>query len=328
MPGRATSGLHRLAVGLSAAIVGLIAAGALVKSREAGLAVPDWPLSYGSLNPPRWWQIENVRAEHGHRLLAGAVALATLGLALWAQRREPRRAVRGLAWAAVGAVLLQAALGGVTVLLFLPPLVSISHAALAELFLCVVVTLAVVTGPAWPATAADPGREVPFRVRGLAAALPLLVFVQILLGAAVRHLGAGLAIPDFPLVFGGLLPSHWSPAIALHFAHRVGAAVVLVLVVAIALELRRRGWAGSGLATPASALLVLTLTQICFGGAVVWSGRAVAPNTAHVAVGASLLAVSVVLALNAWQEALAVRLAGASRVPVEAPPRPAAALSG
>ena len=71
-------GLHRFAVVLAGLVVLLIAAGALVKSKEAGLSVPDWPLSYGSLNPPKWWTIENVRAEHGHRLIAGAVALLTV----------------------------------------------------------------------------------------------------------------------------------------------------------------------------------------------------------------------------------------------------------
>lgn len=320
-------GLHRLAVGLSAGVVLLIAAGALVKSREAGLAVPDWPLSYGSLNPPRWWQIENVRAEHGHRLLAGAVALATVGLALWAQRREPRRRVRGIAWAAVGAVVVQAVLGGVTVLLFLPPAVSIAHAALAELFLCLVVTLGVVTGSAWHATAAVSGRGVPSGVRAVAAAVPVVVFAQILLGAAVRHLGAGLAIPDFPLVFGGLLPPRWSAPIALHFAHRIGGLFVLLLASAVVVTLYRRGRPERGLALSASALLAFVLTQIFLGGAVVWSGRAVVPNTAHVAVGASVLALSVVLALNAWRDVLAPRLAREGSAAPAASPRPAPVLS-
>jgi cytochrome c oxidase assembly protein subunit 15 len=322
------SGLHRFSVGLVVGVVLLIAAGALVKSREAGLSVPDWPLSYGSLNPPRWWQIENVRTEHGHRLFAGAIALATVGLALWARRREPRRRVRAIVWAAVGAVALQAALGGVTVLLFLPPAVSISHAALAELFLCLVVTIAVVTGPGWLAPAEAPrALPTPSGVRALAAALPPLVFAQILLGAVVRHLGAGLAIPDFPLVFGGLLPPHWSLPIAVHFIHRVGAVVILGLVAFLMVRVARRARGERGLTGPTLALAALTALQILLGGAIVWSSRAVLPNTAHVVVGASILATSVVLALNAWRKFLAPRLAGAGREPVETAPRPAPALS-
>ncbi|MGH2688336.1 MAG: COX15/CtaA family protein, partial [Actinomycetota bacterium] len=286
-----TSGFHRFAVGLAVGVVALIAAGALVKSREAGLSVPDWPLSYGSLNPPRWWQIENVRTEHGHRLLAGAIALATVGLALGARIHESRRPVRGLAWAAVGAVALQAILGGVTVLLFLPAAVSISHAVLAELFLGLVVTIAVVTGPGWLAPS---GRPCPAGIRGLAAALPALVFAQILVGAVVRHLGAGLAIPDFPLVFGGLLPPRWSLPIAVHFAHRVGAGATVALVGLLAGRVLRQAPGRRDLSNPARALVALTMAQILLGGATIWSGRAVLPNTAHVAVGASLLALSVV----------------------------------
>ena len=142
-------GLHRFAVVLAGLIVLLIAAGALVKSKEAGLSVPDWPLSYGSLNPPKWWTIENVRAEHGHRLIAGTVALLTVILALWFRRREPRPWVRRIAYLAVAVVFAQALLGGITVLTFLPAPVSVSHAGLAQLFLCLVVTLAVVTSTAW-----------------------------------------------------------------------------------------------------------------------------------------------------------------------------------
>ena len=140
---------HRFAVFLSCGVVLLIAAGALVTSKQAGLSVPDWPLSYGGLNPPRWWGIENVRAEHGHRLIAGTVALLTTTLAVWLGRREERRWVRRVGYLAVGAVLAQAALGGITVLFFLPTAVSVSHAALAELFLCLIVTLAVTTSTAW-----------------------------------------------------------------------------------------------------------------------------------------------------------------------------------
>jgi cytochrome c oxidase assembly protein subunit 15 len=316
MRARGTVGLHRSAMALAFGIVLLVAAGGLVKSREAGLSVPDWPLSYGGLNPPGWWRIANVRAEHGHRLFAGAIAVATVALALLAQRREPRRAVRRLAWAAVAAVLLQAALGGMTVLLFLPPAVSIAHAALAELFLGLMVTVAVVTGPGWSGTSTAPPSGVPPRRLGpLAASLPAVVFLQILLGAGVRHLGAGLAIPDFPLVFGGVLPPRWSPPIALHFAHRLGALAVVALTIALALALRRHAPGEARLAAPARVLVALVGVQVLLGGAVVWSARAVVPNTAHVAVGASVLAASLVLGLEVWRDDLARRLAGAPRAP-------------
>jgi heme A synthase len=156
-------GIHSLAVLLAGYVVLLITAGGLVKSLEAGLSVPDWPLSYGMLNPPRWWEIETVRAEHGHRLIAGTVLLLTLWLMIWIVRREPRKWVKGVALTAFAAVLAQAVLGGITVLFFLPTAISVSHAALAQLFLCLLVVLAVATSRRWvsdrgatdPATRAD-----------------------------------------------------------------------------------------------------------------------------------------------------------------------------
>lgn len=291
--------LHRFAVALALGVIGLIAAGGLVKSLEAGLSVPDWPTSYGGINPPRWWEIRNVRAEHGHRLIAGTVALLTVGLAFWAQRREPRPWVRRLAWLAVVAVLAQALLGGLTVLFYLPTAISVSHAAVAELFLCLVVTLAVVTSPRWWAAASQaPAADA---LRRTATLTTVVVYVQILVGALVRHTGSGLAIPDFPLSFGHLVPPHWDYHIAIHFAHRLGALAVLVLVLLTAMRAFSSARGIAGILPATAAMVFLVLCQITLGATVVWSGRAVLPNTAHVAVGASLLAASLVLTLNCWR---------------------------
>ena len=295
-------GLHRFAVTLAGLVVLLIAAGALVKSKEAGLSVPDWPLSYGSLNPPRWWTIENVRAEHGHRLIAGTVALLTVILALLFRRQERRAWVRRIAYLAVAAVLVQALLGGITVLLFLPPAVSVSHAGLAQLFLGLVVTLATVTSTGWLRPRLAPRRlGARRRLARLAAALSGVVYVQILLGAVMRHTGAGLAIPDFPLVFGALVPPRFGPGVAIHYAHRLGALAVLLLVTALLWQVLRRFRDERALVAPAVALAILVAGQIGLGGAVVLTGRAVAPNTVHVAVGALILATSLATALCAWR---------------------------
>lgn len=282
-------------------VVGLITAGALVTSKGAGLSVPDWPLSYGTLNPPNWWRISTVRAEHGHRLFAGTVALLTLGLAIAATRVEPRRSVRRLAWLAVAAVLCQALLGGLTVLFFLPTAVSVAHAGLAEIFLCLVVSLAVVTSPSWNALAA-PGREAAPEAAGvskLAVATTGAVYVQILLGAVMRHSGAGLAIPDFPLVFGGLLPPHFDFPIAIHLAHRLWALVVAGLIFWTAGRTLRLYRGVRLLVWPAVLLDLLVLVQIGLGGAVILSRRSVPINTAHVATGATILALAMVLTLRA-----------------------------
>src|SRR5688500_14902935 len=113
--------------------------GGLVTSTGSGLAVPDWPLSYGQLMPP---MVGGVFYEHGHRMAATAVGLLTLVLALWTARREPRASVRRLAWTALAAVITQGLLGGLTVLFLLPAPISVTHACLAQVFLCVLVALA------------------------------------------------------------------------------------------------------------------------------------------------------------------------------------------
>jgi cytochrome c oxidase assembly protein subunit 15 len=278
-------------------VVLLITAGALVTSKQAGLSVPDWPLSFGGLNPPRWWQIENVRAEHGHRLIAGTVAVMTVLLSVWLHRRESRRWVRRLSLVAIAAVLSQALLGGITVLFYLPTPVSVSHAGLAQIFLCLVVTMAVVTSPNWP--------RQPWWRDGHAVAVArwttACIYGQILLGAVMRHTDSGLAIPDFPLAFGKLIPPHWDFGIAIHFAHRMGALVVLSMIAATWASARRSAWKYRGVRLPATALLLLVGAQVTMGALVVLTGKAVLPNTAHVGIGASLLATSLVLTLSSWR---------------------------
>ena len=296
--------LHRFAVFLVCCIIGLIAAGGLVKSLEAGLSVPDWPTSYGGINPPRWWEIENVRAEHGHRLIAGTVATLTVVLALWAWRSEPRPWVRRLAWGAVVAVLLQALLGGLTVLFFLPTPISVSHAALAQLYLCLVVTLAVVTSRGWieGRGARNPG-EGEGGLRRLAAATTALIFLQTLIGAVVRHTGSGLAIPDFPMMFGRWWPPEIDFSVGVHLAHRIGALAVVTSVAVLLVRVARRA-DRSRLAAPGVAMALLVVLQVSLGAAIIWTGRSVLPNTLHVPTGAALLASSLILSLRVHRAAV------------------------
>ncbi len=295
--GHTPTWLHRYATALACLVLLLISAGALVTSREAGLSVPDWPLSYGSLNPPRWWQIANVRAEHGHRLIAGTVALLTVGLAVSMARREPRVWLRRLSYGAVAAVLTQALLGGLTVLYFLPTPISVSHAGLAQIFFCLCVTMAVTTSSWWRRPPRLDRRARP--VFQAAAAATGLVYVQILLGAVMRHSGAGLAIPDFPLAFGRLIPPSFDFPIAIHFAHRIGAVVVTAAIAVCVYRVARSGIVVPVVRLPGYALGVLVVAQITLGATVVLTGKAVVPNTAHVATGAAILATCLILALAA-----------------------------
>lgn len=155
-------------------------------SRDAGLAVPDWPLSFGTLNPPRWLQIVNVRTEHGHRLIAGIVALLTIALAVTARLQRERKAVQRIAAAAAALVLFQALLGGLRVLSLSLDLAMV-HALTGQLFLCVIVGIATLTSPHWQSTLREPPRRGE---RGDVTALFSFVLVQLVLGIVIRHLGA------------------------------------------------------------------------------------------------------------------------------------------
>src|SRR5216684_9386364 len=124
-------GVHRFAVFVVIWTVLLLIAGALVTSNQAALSVPDWPLSYGSLTPP---MVGGIRYEHSHRLIASFVGLLTIVLAVWLWLREPRHWVRRLGLVALGAVIAQGVLGGLTVWFFLPVPISVAHASLAQLF--------------------------------------------------------------------------------------------------------------------------------------------------------------------------------------------------
>src|SRR5215510_9435229 len=177
--------LHRYAVFTAGATFCLIVAGALVTSNDAGLAVPDWPLSYGSLTPP--W-VGNIRYEHGHRVVAASVGLLTVILAMWLWRREPRRWARRLGFAALGAVIAQGLLGGITVLFFLPTAISVSHACLAQIFFCLTVVIAMVTSSHWTEVSASPRLRVSASVFTWTAAA---IFLQLTMGAALRHKGFG-----------------------------------------------------------------------------------------------------------------------------------------
>jgi cytochrome c oxidase assembly protein subunit 15 len=289
--------LHRYAKLVAACTVLLIAAGGMVTSTGSGLAVPDWPNTYGwfmfSFPFEKW--VGGIFYEHGHRLIASTVGFLTIILALWTWIAEPRRWVRWLGVAALGAVILQGLLGGITVLLLLPAPVSIGHAGLAQLFFCITVSLAIFTSPGWK-TITNP--VVDPMLQRVALTTTILVYCQILIGATMRHTAAGLAIPDFPLMFGRLLPPSWNAGIAIAFAHRVGALFVTLGILATAGHVWFHHRDRRELVRPARLLVLLVLTQITLGAYVVWSGLQPFINTAHVVNGALVLATSLVLTLR------------------------------
>jgi cytochrome c oxidase assembly protein subunit 15 len=290
---------------LVAACTGLlIFAGGMVTSTGSGLAVPDWPNTYGWFMfsfPIEYW-VGGIFYEHTHRLIASVVGLLILMLAFWLWRVEPRRWVRGLGFVALGAVIAQGLLGGITVLYYLPEPISIAHASLAQIVFCLAVTMALATSPGWRRAYAD-GAGGGLRRDGvlqrMALATTAVIFVQIVVGATMRHTGAGLAIPDFPLAFGHLIPPQWDARIAVHFAHRAGALVISALVVATAAHVFYHHRGQPALVRSASLLLVLLAVQVTLGALVVLSAKQVVVNSLHVVTGGSVLVTSLVLALRA-----------------------------
>jgi cytochrome c oxidase assembly protein subunit 15 len=308
--------LHRFSKFLVACTVLLILAGSLVTSHDAGLSVPDWPTSYGwnmFTFPPSMW-VANILYEHGHRLIASTVGFLTIIMAIWLWRAEPRRWLRWFGVATLGSVIAQGLLGGLTVLFFLPAVISTAHAGLAEIFFCMTVAIAIFTSPGWiagyaPGTEPRPGLsgEPGPTLRLLATATTVLIYTQIIVGATMRHTGAGLAIPDFPLMFGHLIPDHWSSAIAIHFTHRVGALLVSGAILTVFAHVRSRYRDHRELMRPAALMVGLVVVQVTLGAMTVLSRRDPWTNSFHVLCGALVLTTSLVVMLRAWRSSIADR---------------------
>jgi cytochrome c oxidase assembly protein subunit 15 len=258
--------------------------------------------------PPSMW-VANILYEHGHRLIASSVGFLTIVLAAWLWIAEPRRWMKWLGAAALGAVIAQGILGGITVLFYLPPAVSTAHAGLAEIFFCLTISIALFTSPAWIRGYRDAGGDAgrtglqldDRTLRLTATATTALIYAQILIGATMRHTGAGLAIPDFPLMFGHVVPDHWDARIAIHFAHRVGALIVTLGILATAGHVWYHHPRRRELMRPATLLAGLVLVQITLGALTVLTRRNPWINSFHVVCGATVLATSLVLTLRTWR---------------------------
>jgi cytochrome c oxidase assembly protein subunit 15 len=294
--------LHLYALLVAASTAVLIFAGGLVTSTGSGLSVPDWPNSYGwfMFTFPLENMVGGIFYEHGHRLIASTVGFLILVMALILWRFETRAWVRRLGVIALAAVITQGILGGITVLWYLPDPVSIAHASLAQIVFCLTTSIALATAPGWRRSyAAAGGIPDDGTLRRITVATTALIFLQIVAGATMRHTDAGLAIPDFPWVFGGLVPPRWTPQIAIHYAHRAGALLVSAMVLATAGHvLHHHGWRRP-LARPATLLVGLVCLQVTLGALTVLSQKHYVINSLHVVTGGLVLVTSLVLALRA-----------------------------
>lgn len=278
-----TSWLHRYTVLAAILTLLLIVAGALVTTKAAGDSLPGWPLAEGTRVLPSTWA-GGAAYEFGHRVIAAIVALLTIGLVVWLWRKEPRRWVRVIGYLALGCLFAQSLMGGLRVLQFVQPYSSIVHAALAHAFFCMLVSLAVFTAPGWEEERSGQRPESPgVPLFQFAAAATLAAYVEILLGAGLRH---GLF---------GLLP------------HIAAALVVAAIGLVVVTRVLSRHIQIAGLRHPALALALVLTLQLALGAGAYWArflhGGGMAPlavilRTAHVPLAGLVLAFSLVIALR------------------------------
>ena len=286
----------------------LIGLGGLVTSHEAGMSVPDWPTSYGYnmfALPIKFWT-GGAFFEHTHRLLASGVGALTTILAVWLWLKDPRK---WLVWLGVGAFLLvvaQGILGGLRVRWHLDYL-GVPHGAIAQSFLILLCGIALATSRWWFEVAAEKPVAVPRGLRSHVLWLTVLIFIQLLIAATMRHQHAGLAISDFPLAHGKIWPDTSAAAIAgynaartettsvnpitafqiiLQMVHRLVALLIFLGVAAAAFLAHKKLGARDGLTTFAWFWTALLTGQIILGIATILTNKAADIATLHVMAGA------------------------------------------
>ena len=304
--------LHRFAFALALATLFLVALGGVVTTKGVGMAVPDWPTTYGHnmfLFPYSKW-VGGVFYEHSHRLVASVVGMLTTVLMAWLWLKESRRTLRWLGVIAFVAVAFQGVLGGMRVVFDSHGLgteLGIFHAAFAQLFFLLVCSIALLTSQWWvnePARELDSTRAL--MLRRLFCATSLLILGQLIFGATMRHQHAGLAVPDFPLAYGKIWPATDAMSLAhynarleaagenpitaahviVHMLHRITAVAVFAAIIGCAVAAWRNTAASSVLRKISVIWVAVVLIQVVLGVLTIWSQRKVDVTTAHVAVGA------------------------------------------
>ncbi|HEX5603521.1 MAG TPA: COX15/CtaA family protein [Pyrinomonadaceae bacterium] len=286
-------GLNRFAIFVACATFFLIIAGALVTSHDAGLATPDWPLSNGQFFPK---MVGNLFWEHGHRMVATTVGMLTIVLMIYILAKEKRDWVRKLGVFALLAVIAQGLLGGLTVKLMLPLAVSTAHATLAQLFFCTTVSLAVFTSRSWMAAEPLPEEKGTLPLRYLCTAALVTIFLQLVIGATLRH------------------SATWDQHLPMHLVlTHIGGAVAVTIALGMAtLTVLQRHKDEKFLARPALIALVLLFVQLSLGIAA-YVTRLKSPadpqplnpmisiTVAHVACGALVFVSTIILTLRTYR---------------------------
>jgi len=309
--------LNRFTWFASFATLLLICSGGMVTSKGVGLAVPDWPTTFGYnmfLFPVSKW-VGGIFFEHTHRLIASTVGLLTIILAIWIWRSDRRRWIRNLGFAALGAVILQGVLGGLRVTMLKAEL-GIFHALLAQAFLGMLIVIVLATSRLWFRISEID--SIPRATRTLFRVVictTILIYVQLGLGATMRHQHRDLSILDFPLAYGALVPdtsmtklaeiNAWRDARALsdvtafqiwlQLTHRFTAVVIAAGVITSLFLARKTRENVRVLSRFTDLWFLLLACQIMLGAWVIWSNKAADIATTHVAVGAAMFALGVAL---------------------------------
>jgi cytochrome c oxidase assembly protein subunit 15 len=316
-PERSITWLHRFSFFTAIATLFLICSGGMVTSKGVGLAVPDWPTTFGYnmfLFPFSKW-VGGIFFEHTHRLIASIVGFLTIILAAWMWRMETRRWLRNLGFAALALVILQGVLGGLRVTL-LKDEIGVFHACLAQMFFGLLIIITLATSRLWQRLSAEnfPGGAAQSLAR-IAIVTTSVIYAQLGLGATMRHQHRDLSILDFPAAYGQIIPTitaaklarinEWRNARALsevtpfhiwlQMAHRFLALVIAAGVVACLFRARAAELRDTPLARFADTWFLLLACQITLGAWVIWSNKAADIATAHVAIGATMLALGVTI---------------------------------
>jgi heme a synthase len=283
----------------------LLIAGGLVTSNNAGLSVPDWPTTQGSMwrIPP---MVGGVKFEHGHRMIAEGVGLLTIIAAIWTWMVDNRRWMRVLTIGAVLGVIFQGVLGGLTVLNLLPPAISTAHAAVGQTMFCVLAAIAVFTSKSWleEPTERISREDTPPLIRHSWMLIGFL-YLQLILGAAFRHVWTKL---------GPTGSGHWPEHKIIHaflYPHILNAFIVAGLILYLGMRTLTRHRNITHLRTAGHALLMLLVLQLLLGfsayvtrvvkgvNEVQPTFALVATTVAHIGVGALILAFAVIFTIQA-----------------------------
>lgn len=305
------------------ATVFLICSGGMVTSKGVGLAVPDWPTTFGYnmfLFPVSKW-VGGIFFEHTHRLIASIVGFMTIILAVWLRFSENRRWVRNLGYLALAAVILQGVLGGLRVTM-LKDEIGIFHACLAQAFLGLIVVIALVTSRSWRSLANEDVDLAKFAaIKSLSVLTTVLIYLQLALGATMRHQHRDLAVFDFPTAYRQWIPDTSAKALAsinawrdahafsdvtafqiwLHMAHRFLALVIAVGVILVCVRVWKRARQIAALRRLSILWVVFLCCQITLGAWTIWSNKAADIATAHVAMGAIMLSFGVSISAICWR---------------------------